>query len=104
MCDKMTHHQLLIKHYNQFMATFIIIPLPHGEHKLHKIIPEKMGKSCFCLQNGDWLVSFEGTSRQLSDELGITEGDSGSGVVLNFSGYWGRASKDLWEWIDEFSK
>lgn len=86
------------------MATFIVIPLSQGKHQLNQVIPEKMGNACFCLQNGDWLVSYEGTSRQLSDDLGITDGTNGSGLVLNFSGYWGRTTTDVWEWINEFSK
>jgi hypothetical protein len=86
------------------MATFIIVPLPPVNDKLGETITQKYGNASYCLPNGDWLVAYTGTSKQLSDELGITEGDKGSAIVLNFSGHWGRARKDVWEWIDEYSK
>jgi hypothetical protein len=90
--------------YNQGMANFVIIPLPSSNEVLDKLLPEKFGNDSFNLKNGSWLVSFQGTSKQLADDIGITEGNPCEGVVLNFSGYWGRATPDLWEWINEHSK
>ena len=86
------------------MANFIVIPLSKENQLLNELIPEKFGNACLCLPNGDWLISYAGTSKQLSDELGISDGSNGSTVIVNFSGYWGYADNDIWEWLNEFSK
>lgn len=82
------------------MATFAIIPLS-GDLKLQETLPSKFGNKTFCLPKGEWLVSYDGTSRQLSDELGISDNKDASAMVVNFSAYWGRAGNDVWEWIKE---
>ena len=86
------------------MANFIVIPLSQDKETLNNLISEKFGNACFCLPNGDWLVSYVGTSKQLSDELGLSDGSNGSSMVVNFSGYWGYANNEIWEWLNEFSK
>jgi hypothetical protein len=83
------------------MATFVIIPADKDHAPLDKAIAEKFGNKSFCLPQGEWFVSYDGTSTQLSNELGISDGAIGAAVVLNFSGYWGRAGKDIWEWLKE---
>ena len=84
------------------MATFIIIPSV-GSNTFDTIFPEKFANKAMRLPNGEWLVAYDGTSKQLSEEAGITETEpsTGSAMVLNFSAYWGRASQDIWEWIKE---
>ena len=68
------------------MANFVVIPLSKDTTQLSKIISDKYGNDAYSLENGDTLVSYTGTSKQLSDELGITEGVNGNALVLNFSG------------------
>lgn len=46
-----------------------------------------------------WVVAASGTTKELSDQLGITDGRSGSAVILAVSSYFGRAPNDIWEWI-----
>lgn len=82
------------------MATFVVIPTV-GNSNFDDEFPEFFGNKCLRLPNGEWLVSYDGTSKQLSDELGISENKNASALVLNFSAYWGRASNDIWEWIKE---
>lgn len=83
------------------MPHFVIIPtFANNLEAFDNAIQSKFGKKCYKLPRGEWLVSFEGTSKQLSDELQISDGTLGvSAIVLNFSGYFGRAGKDIWEWI-----
>lgn len=82
------------------MAHFVIIPTGGDASRLDKTIVERLGNKGFKLPRGEWLVSFEGTSKQLSDDFGISDGAVGvSAVVLNFSGYFGRAGTDIWEWL-----
>ncbi|GAB1393340.1 hypothetical protein MASR1M60_15030 [Rhodocyclaceae bacterium] len=89
------------------MTTFILVPTtqtPPQKGGLKDVVEKKFGNLAYSLPGGEWIVAFNGTSKQLSDDLGISEGGFGSVLVLNFSGYWGRASKDLWEWLDLNSK
>jgi hypothetical protein len=39
------------------------------------------------------------TAQDVSDKLGITEGGNGSAIVVTVTGYYGRASTNVWEWI-----
>ena len=49
--------------------------------------------------NTAWFVVFRGTTVELSEKLGLTSGKSGSAVVIPVNNYYGRASKDMWEWL-----
>lgn len=82
------------------MATFIIVPTG-GTNSLEFDLPREYENKAFRLPNGEWLVSYNGTSKQLSDELGISENQSSTAIVFNISGYWGRASNNIWEWLKE---
>lgn len=46
-----------------------------------------------------WLVTANGVAKDVSDKLGLTEGGTGTGVVLTVSGYYGYASNAIWEWL-----
>lgn len=85
------------------MATFVVVPTTESDvQSLDGTIRDKYGNKAYRLPRGEWLVSYEGTSLQLSVDLGIGPEVSPtpfSAIVLNFSSYWGRASKDIWEWM-----
>lgn len=50
--------------------------------------------------HNEWLVASPAlTSREVGDLLGISDGSSGSGILVAMNGYWGRANNDIWEWI-----
>jgi hypothetical protein len=83
------------------MATFIVIPQDDTvSEKLAEIIARKFGNRSYALPRGEWLVSYEGTTRQLFEALEIDN----MLVVLNFYGYWGSARPDLWEWVSAYQK
>ncbi len=86
------------------MATFIVISLEQDKAALDKLITDRFGNASLRLENGDWLVAYIGTSKQLSDELDVTNGDKGVVIILNFHGYYGFAKNSIWEWINEFSR
>ena len=46
-----------------------------------------------------YFVSYAGTTRQLTEVLGLSDGKSGTGIVLPVSNYSGFAPADLWEWL-----
>lgn len=85
------------------MGTFVIIPTWQSTEQksaLKNAIVSNFDTKSYELPEGEFLVSYDGTSKQLSDLLDISDGKLGSALVLSFSGYWGRSSKDLWEWLD----
>lgn len=85
------------------MGVFVVIPTrTDTAAQLDAAIRKWFDKGrSYRLPRGEWLVSHSGTSKELSDVLGITGGDSGSALVLSAFGYYGRASTDIWEWMKQ---
>ena len=48
---------------------------------------------------GQWLVAGVGTAIDVSNQLGITTGQSGLAIVCLIGGYFGRAPNNIWEWM-----
>jgi hypothetical protein len=84
------------------MALFAIL-LPKENPRIVAAIKDKFTENnYFEICPTQWIVSGKGPAKKISDTIGISsEGEQtlGSGVVLAFTGYWGRASTDLWEWM-----
>ncbi len=84
------------------MATFVIVFTSENRRNLDELIPRKFENRCYQLPLGEWVVAYDGTTRQLAEFLKIPEWSGGGGaIVLNFSGYWGRAPRDVWEWMKQ---
>lgn len=67
---------------------------------LNMAISEKFGNNAYQLPGaGAWLISYDGTAKELSDALGITDGSPGTGVIVSVGSYYGRAPTDIWEWM-----
>jgi hypothetical protein len=45
-----------------------------------------------------WFIVSEGTAKDISDKLAITDGPV-NGLVVAVSGYYGRAPSNIWEWL-----
>lgn len=83
------------------MPVFVVIPT-NEEHALKQALDEAQGLGQLAwreLPRGEFLVSFKGTSVELSNLLGITDGAKGLAVIAAMSSYYGRASTDIWEWV-----
>jgi hypothetical protein len=48
---------------------------------------------------GQWLVIGDGTAKDVSDKLGVSDGVSGNAIIVTTSGYFGRAPNNVWEWL-----
>ena len=80
------------------MTIFAVIATNQQE-KLGAAIAKIYPENHIRINAESWLVSSEGTSNELSDKLGVTDGSNGSAVVLSVSGYYGRAPTSIWEWM-----
>jgi hypothetical protein len=83
-----------------FSTLFAIMADPDNA-TLPGILAEKFPQDHILIRPGQWFVAGTGTAKELSDKLKIT-GDlspSGPAVVMAVSGYYGRASSQIWEWV-----
>jgi hypothetical protein len=55
----------------------------------------------FKVTESSWLLIAPNTvtTRELSDALGITDGSVSGGILVRVENYFGRANKEIWEWI-----
>ena len=67
--------------------------------KVAAVIAEKYPNDFLMVAPGQWLVAGDGTAQEVSNNLGITDGTNGSGLVLSFQTYFGRSKPQNWEWI-----
>ena len=84
------------------MTIFAIIPQPNPNQNtgLPAAIMNTYPNGWHALDNGaGWLVSTFGTPQTVSNALGITDGRSGSAIVIEVAAYWGRANPNTWSWI-----
>jgi hypothetical protein len=83
------------------MAVFVVISQGgQNSEKLPGVILQAFPTSNLQLNDKAWLVSGPVTAKSVSDSIGLTKGDSGTGVVLQFAGdYFGLASPGVWAWI-----
>lgn len=79
------------------MAVFAVIqpqspPLSVLENKVESFPHIKV-------RDGFWFIQAGGTAQDVSSQLGVTSGETGSAIILKVSSYYGRAATDLWDWI-----
>ena len=84
------------------MSIFVILRVTDIA-ALKAAIEKEFAENHFDLGRGQWLVSSKLAANEVSDKLGIT-GDNGKSVVgpamvVKIESYFGRASKDIWDWI-----
>jgi hypothetical protein len=81
------------------MPVFVVIatknPQAIGE-KIYADHPDSHLK----IKDDVWLIDCKSTTRELAEALGMRSGVSGSGLVILMGNYSGRASADVWEWLN----
>lgn len=81
------------------MSVFAVIATKNPEEIGRKIASDHAGKF-ISIKDDAWLVDSSCMTRELSESLGIISGESGSGLVILLGNYSGRASADIWEWLN----
>lgn len=79
------------------MSIFAIIPTVDDHQILDAINTAQL--AVYKLPIGQFLVSYHGTSKELSDLLGITDGTKGQAVIIAVGSYFGRTTPNTWEWL-----
>ena len=51
------------------------------------------------VREGFWFVEAKTTAQDVSEQLGISSGETGAAIILKVSSYYGRAPTDVWDWI-----
>jgi hypothetical protein len=82
------------------MALFAVLA-PLDNAKIGPVLEETFAGNYQRVWNGQWFVSAQGTTKDICDQLGISDGTNGTGIVVAVASYWGRASADLWPWLGE---
>jgi len=80
------------------MSIFVVIPTRDQEN-LAKRIGELGDHSSHKLPKGEWIVSYDGTSIELSSRLGLNKTDGNAAVVFAVNAYYGNAPTSIWEWL-----
>lgn len=81
------------------MGIFQVTPIKNAA-AIGKVIQDKFGRDAYVIpETSSWLIAYNGTARELSDDLNITKGGVGTGLVVSISNYYGIAPTDMWEWI-----
>ena len=87
------------------MAVYLITPLAQNADKVRDCLKQNLDPSdVYELQSAaGWLVSYKGTSVELSNQIGITsptgkpDNGPGSTMVTSIGSYYGMGSTAMWE-------
>ncbi len=82
-----------------YTVIFAVLAPPESAGPLRSAIASVFPGDYLEIGPGQWLIASIGTAEDVSGKLGLTDGRSGTGVVLSVSGYFGRASAQIWEWL-----
>lgn len=80
------------------MGIYVIFRVSSPD-KIKQAISAEFPNDHIFVGHNEWLVSTKGTAKEVSDKLKITDGANGVAMVFGMSGYFGRASSDIWDWI-----
>ena len=89
------------------MQIFLVVPLTPNSAALNSAVESKITASNRWKLQADrgWLIQFEGTTVEASNQIGITGQPTGtpalvgSAMVAPISGYYGRGPTEMWEWL-----
>lgn len=79
--------------------TIFAICSPSNPDLLGEKIKAVFGDNSIKLQGDSWLIAAEGTTQTVSEQIEITQGATGTALIVSVSGYFGRQPVNVWEWI-----
>ena len=87
----------------QVYAVFNISNVEEVKKKIEEHYPQKYHQVDDCF----FIASQDEMSYEVGEKIGIgSSGDNSisAGIILGVTSYWGRATRELWEWLHLFMK
>jgi hypothetical protein len=82
------------------MTVFLVLQQSGlNSQKLSEAVAKAYPNDTYALGNNGWIVSGTGTAQEVSDKIGISGGENGSGIVVEIASYYGRTNPAVWSWI-----
>lgn len=82
------------------LSTLFAVMADPANEKLSAALQRDFPENHILIRPGQWFVVASGTAKEISDKLGVTPGsEAGTAVIVTASGYYGRASSQIWEWV-----
>lgn len=84
------------------MGVFIVtrVPATADRRPLGEAVETAFPGQNYRLGEHGYLVAAEGTAREVSDKLGLSEGKTQSAMVAAVFDYYGWGDRNLWAWIE----
>jgi hypothetical protein len=80
------------------MSIFVVFRVSNPD-KMQAALEAAVPNDFLDAGHNEWLVSFKGTTKDLSDKLGVSDGSNGAAIIFGMAGYFGRAPTNIWDWI-----
>lgn len=84
---------------NQPMALYFITALSNPDKVIAAAKQLVSARDFHKVADDKFFLSFNGTTVELGEKLGINEGRTGMGILLRVTAFHGRAPKSIWEFI-----
>ncbi len=82
------------------MTIFVIVQQNSDvPNSLQAAIKAAYPNDTYDLGGNSWLISDSITAVEVSNKIGITNGEAGSALVVEAASYYGRANPAIWSWI-----
>jgi hypothetical protein len=80
------------------MSIFVVFRVS-DPNKIKAALEAAVPNDFLDIGHNEWPVSFKGTTKDLSDKLGVSEASNGAAIIFSMAGYFGRAPTNIWDWI-----
>lgn len=80
------------------MSLFAIIRVSEPA-KLKAAVEKTYQNNFKDLGPNEWIVSDRASAEEVSNKLKVSDGENGLAMVLKIDAYFGRAPKDVWDWM-----
>ena len=82
------------------MPVFVVI-VTRGAAEVGRDIAALPDTSSYEIKEDTWLVDFKGTTRELSERIGIrgSESTARAGISFAIDNFSGKHARDVWEWL-----
>ena len=89
----------MLRQHTTTMAIFVVFRVSNPA-KMGEAITRHFPNNNLSLKDDEWLISYSGTVKEVSDKLELVPGgQNGAAMVFSMASYFGTAEPNVWEWI-----